>query len=147
MAQVTKLLSASSVSARPSASTTLEVATDTGPRNLPSLISPRNRTGKRIRYVILEYDPLIDSSDVGLHSWKTIALDIERNYAKFDAFLVLHGTDVGLLVFPRVDGKQRLIGLATYLKSHRRWRILRQRCRSCWRILGRASSSRVLKFL
>jgi hypothetical protein len=34
----------------------------TGPVYLPSLVTPRFAQGKRIRYAIYEYDPLIDSS-------------------------------------------------------------------------------------
>lgn len=35
----------------------------------------------------------LDSSDVGPNEWKEIALLIEKNYPKFDGFLILHGTD------------------------------------------------------
>lgn len=45
------------------------------------------------RYAILEYDVLIDSSEVELKDWIRIASDIELNYALYDAFIVLHGTD------------------------------------------------------
>lgn len=45
------------------------------------------------RYAILEYDPLIDSSEVELKDWIKIASDIELNYSAFDSFIILHGTD------------------------------------------------------
>lgn len=42
---------------------------------------------------VLEWDELIDSSDVGLSHWVHIATDIEKNYWVYDGFVVLHGTD------------------------------------------------------
>ncbi|KAJ3190223.1 hypothetical protein HDU85_000516 [Gaertneriomyces sp. JEL0708] len=59
----------------------------------PALITPPSLYGKRIRYSILEYDPLLDSSNMTMKDWTKIATDIEVNYALFDAFIVLHGTD------------------------------------------------------
>lgn len=61
---------------------------------LPSLITPKSsHNQQRIRYTVLEYDPLLDSSEMGLEDWTRMARDIELNYANFDAFVVLHGTD------------------------------------------------------
>ncbi|KIJ10500.1 hypothetical protein PAXINDRAFT_101996 [Paxillus involutus ATCC 200175] len=63
---------------------------------LPSLVTPRSVTpggGKRIRYAILEWDPLLDSSNMEINDWIRIATEIELNYPAFDAFVVLHGTD------------------------------------------------------
>ncbi|KAG0252526.1 hypothetical protein DFQ27_008018 [Actinomortierella ambigua] len=60
---------------------------------IPSLITPPSLYGKRIRYSILEYDPLLDSCNVTLNEWARIARDIEANYELYDAFIVLHGTD------------------------------------------------------
>ncbi|CAO3587890.1 unnamed protein product [Absidia cylindrospora] len=62
-------------------------------QQLPSLITPVSLYGKRIRYSILEYDPLLDSCNMTMEDWVRIAKDIEVNYAYFDAFIVLHGTD------------------------------------------------------
>lgn len=39
------------------------------------------------------FSPLIDSSDVDLNFWRTLATLIECNYQKYDGFVVLHGTD------------------------------------------------------
>ena len=47
----------------------------------------------RILYSILEYDPLLDSSNMGMEDWAKIGKDIETYYRQFNAFVVLHGTD------------------------------------------------------
>ncbi|KAG9318583.1 asparaginase-domain-containing protein [Chiua virens] len=65
---------------------------------LPSLVTPRSVApglmgGKRIRYAILEWDPLLDSSNIGIDDWIRVATEIELNYTDFDAFVILHGTD------------------------------------------------------
>ncbi|KAI8582726.1 hypothetical protein K450DRAFT_226616 [Umbelopsis ramanniana AG] len=60
---------------------------------LPSLITPVSLYGKRIRYSILEYEPLLDSCNMTMEDWIRIARDIECNYQNFDAFIILHGTD------------------------------------------------------
>ncbi|HUR83408.1 MAG TPA: asparaginase [Thermoanaerobaculia bacterium] len=43
--------------------------------------------------VIHEYDPLLDSSNMTPVEWMKIARDIAANYADYDGFVVLHGTD------------------------------------------------------
>ena len=55
--------------------------------------TPLTQFKRRIRYEILEWDPLLDSSNMGMEDWVHIARDIEEHYADFDAFVVLHGTD------------------------------------------------------
>ncbi|MDR0805806.1 MAG: asparaginase [Enterobacteriaceae bacterium] len=45
------------------------------------------------KFVIHEYQPLIDSSDMTPQDWQHIAEDIYRNYAFYDGFVILHGTD------------------------------------------------------
>ncbi|PWN44635.1 asparaginase-domain-containing protein [Ceraceosorus guamensis] len=60
---------------------------------LPTLITPRMADGRRVRYAVLEYDPLLDSSEMDLDDWLRLAKDIQLNYESFDAFVVLHGTD------------------------------------------------------
>lgn len=42
---------------------------------------------------IKEYDELIDSSCMGPEHWVLIATDIEENYARYDGFVVIMGTD------------------------------------------------------
>lgn len=44
-------------------------------------------------YDIHEYDPLLDSSNMGLNEWNQIAAHISQHYANYDGFVVLHGTD------------------------------------------------------
>lgn len=45
------------------------------------------------KYEVLEYDPLVDSSNMTPVIWRKIAADICDNYGRFDGFVVLHGTD------------------------------------------------------
>jgi L-asparaginase len=40
-----------------------------------------------------EYQPLLDSSDMGPRDWARLASDIRDNYYHFDGFVVLTGTD------------------------------------------------------
>src|SRR5205823_212744 len=40
-----------------------------------------------------EYRPLLDSANMTPREWVNIARDIARNYARYDGFVVLHGTD------------------------------------------------------
>lgn len=61
--------------------------------HLTCMISPASLYGKRTRFSILEYEPLLDSSNMTMSDWVKIATDIEINYQLFDAFLILHGTD------------------------------------------------------
>ncbi len=45
------------------------------------------------RFDLIEYDPLLDSSNISLEEWIKIARDIERRYKDYDGFVILHGTD------------------------------------------------------
>ncbi|HEX8171473.1 MAG TPA: asparaginase [Thermoanaerobaculia bacterium] len=44
-------------------------------------------------YTVHEYEPLLDSSNMTPDEWVKIARDVEANYARYDGFVVLHGTD------------------------------------------------------
>ncbi|WP_462323295.1 asparaginase [Desulfoplanes sp.] len=44
-------------------------------------------------YDIHEYDPLLDSSNMGPEHWALIARDILEHYDDYDGFIVLQGTD------------------------------------------------------
>lgn len=46
-----------------------------------------------VRYVVLEFEELLDSSSIDSKGWMQIAETIYRNYTLFDGFVVLHGTD------------------------------------------------------
>ncbi|KAI5803486.1 asparaginase-domain-containing protein [Peziza echinospora] len=61
--------------------------------HIPSLRTPLSAYGKHVRFCVLEFDPLLDSSSINAKGWGEIARAIERNYQLFDAFIVLHGTD------------------------------------------------------
>ncbi|KAH8827057.1 L-asparaginase [Flagelloscypha sp. PMI_526] len=89
------------------------ISEDVYEAQLPSLVTPKSSVAgsqsKSIRYAILEWHPLLDSSNIDIkgmfncnifcnnpHSsidWVRIATEIELNYSLFDAFVVLHGTD------------------------------------------------------
>ncbi|KAF8891218.1 L-asparaginase [Infundibulicybe gibba] len=77
--------------------TCVQVSNNVYEAHLPSLVTPRSAvpgdTGSRsIRYAVLEWNPLLDSSNMDIQDWIRIATEIELNYT-FDAFVVLHGTD------------------------------------------------------
>lgn len=44
-------------------------------------------------YDLIEYEPLIDSSNINLNDWNKIAQDIQEHYDNYDGFIILHGTD------------------------------------------------------
>ncbi|KAJ8079102.1 hypothetical protein PM082_013389 [Marasmius tenuissimus] len=78
--------------------TSVEVAPGIYEANIPSLVTPRSAVpgtsgSKCIRYAVLEWETLLDSSNVQIEDWIRIATEIELNYATFDAFVILHGTD------------------------------------------------------
>lgn len=59
----------------------------------PLYTTPPSWVGRRVHYDIIEYDPLLDSSNMGMEDWARIAKDVESHYDAYDGFLVLHGTD------------------------------------------------------
>ncbi|KAK1069692.1 hypothetical protein LTR33_010843 [Friedmanniomyces endolithicus] len=72
----------------------LEVCTETGASvSLRSLRTPVSRYQRHIRYAVLEFEQLLDSSSIDAQGWSQIARAIANNYAAFNAFVVLHGTD------------------------------------------------------
>lgn len=42
---------------------------------------------------LLEFDPLLDSSDIAVREWNKLGRAIAERYSDFDGFVVLHGTD------------------------------------------------------
>lgn len=57
-------------------------------RNIPAL-SHKDMP----EYVIQEYEPLLDSSNMTVTEWNQIAVHIAEAYERFDGFVVFHGTD------------------------------------------------------
>uniref|UniRef100_A0A671UYF4 asparaginase n=1 Tax=Sparus aurata TaxID=8175 RepID=A0A671UYF4_SPAAU len=57
------------------------------------LSSRLSKDNKRIIYTVIEYNPLLDSSNMTTEDWGRIGKDIEKNYENFDGFVILHGTD------------------------------------------------------
>ncbi|XP_008330661.1 60 kDa lysophospholipase isoform X1 [Cynoglossus semilaevis] len=52
-----------------------------------------SKGNKRVVYTVLEYSPLLDSSNMTTDDWGRIGKDIENNYQNYDGFVILHGTD------------------------------------------------------
>jgi lysophospholipase len=73
----------------------LEIVTDDkGTRKaVQSLRTPVSTYDRRVRYCVLEFEKLLDSSSIDAAGWDQIARTIQRNYQLFDGFVVLHGTD------------------------------------------------------
>ena len=74
----------------------LGFSSENGPietRSVPVLTTPLSLYDKRIRYSVLEYTPLLDSANMDISHWVKIATDIELNYSRYDAFVIVHGTD------------------------------------------------------
>lgn len=44
-------------------------------------------------YDFIEYDPLLDSSNITIENWNRIGRDIRDRYYDYDGFVVMHGTD------------------------------------------------------
>ena len=42
---------------------------------------------------LVEFDPLLDSSDISVDEWNVIGSAIAARYDKYDGFVILHGTD------------------------------------------------------
>ncbi|KAI9841142.1 MAG: hypothetical protein M1837_000986 [Sclerophora amabilis] len=66
---------------------------DADRRSLRSLRTPISIYERHVRYVVLEFEELLDSSSIDAKGWTEIARAIHRNYQLFDAFVILHGTD------------------------------------------------------
>ncbi|KZM28715.1 uncharacterized protein EKO05_0009901 [Ascochyta rabiei] len=73
----------------------LEIVTDDkGTRKaVQSLRTPVSTYERRVRYCVLEFEKLLDSSSINAQDWDQIARTVQRNYQLFDGFVILHGTD------------------------------------------------------
>uniref|UniRef100_A0A8C5CUG9 asparaginase n=1 Tax=Gadus morhua TaxID=8049 RepID=A0A8C5CUG9_GADMO len=58
-----------------------------------TLVLSYSKNDQRVVYTLLEYDPLLDSSNMTTKDWEKIGKDIEKNYERYDGFVILHGTD------------------------------------------------------
>ena len=58
-----------------------------------SLRTPVSTYQKYVRYAVLEYEQLLDSSSFNADGWTETAKTVDCNYKLFDAFFVLHGID------------------------------------------------------
>lgn len=65
----------------------------TGEVELDAYYLPPSAYGDHIKYAILEYETLLDSSSIQFQDWIKIASTVQRNYRLFDGFVILHGTD------------------------------------------------------
>lgn len=63
------------------------------PVTTPSLRTPPSAHNRHILYTVHEFHPLLDSSSIASPGWTSIATCLQHNYAHYDAFVVLHGTD------------------------------------------------------
>ncbi|KAM3716866.1 L-asparaginase [Dirofilaria immitis] len=59
----------------------------------PYCLPPLQHSKKRVVYWMIEYDPLLDSSDMTFDDWIHIGKDIQRAYDQYVGFVILHGTD------------------------------------------------------
>ncbi|GAB7346784.1 hypothetical protein MBLNU459_g1884t1 [Dothideomycetes sp. NU459] len=73
----------------------LEIVTDDqgSRKGVQSLRTPLSTYSRRVRYSVLEFEDLLDSSSIDAAGWDHIARVIYRNYQLYDGFVVLHGTD------------------------------------------------------
>ncbi|XP_041069888.1 60 kDa lysophospholipase-like isoform X2 [Carcharodon carcharias] len=58
-----------------------------------TLVLPLSKLNKRVIYTIIEYSPLLDSCNMTTDEWIKIAIDIKKNYKRYNGFVILHGTD------------------------------------------------------
>lgn len=54
---------------------------------------PELQDGEICLWDIFDMDPLLDSSNMMVDDWNKIGEIIDRNYALYDGFVILHGTD------------------------------------------------------
>ncbi|KAL7797499.1 asparaginase domain-containing protein [Trichoderma ceciliae] len=60
---------------------------------LDSLRTPPTAYQRHIRYTVMEFTPLLDSSNISATDWANMATAVKENYHLFDGFVILHGTD------------------------------------------------------
>lgn len=70
--------------------------TTEGLKPVPGLLKSQLSTldpAEDIEFNLIEYEELIDSSDVRLEHWQRMITEIADNYDKYDGFIIIHGTD------------------------------------------------------
>lgn len=55
--------------------------------------TPNLGNNKRVYYKVLQYQDLIDSSDMNFEKYQQMAKTVEDNYDLYDSFILIHGTD------------------------------------------------------
>ena len=72
---------------------------------------PELQTYDDIEVELLEFKPLLDSSDINPDNWRKIAHAVYDNYNAYDGFVILHGTDTmsfsGSALSFMLDGLQK----------------------------------------
>ena len=71
----------------------IDIVGNAGRETVRSLRTPISNYDKHVRYAVLEFEHLLDSSSIEAEGWSLIAESIYRNYQFFDGFVILHGTD------------------------------------------------------
>jgi 60kDa lysophospholipase len=59
----------------------------------PRFATPKYRSGRRVRYDVVQLDPLLDSANLDLSHWARFATELGSHMSTYDGFVVLHGTD------------------------------------------------------
>ncbi|KAF5599815.1 lysophospholipase [Fusarium pseudoanthophilum] len=72
---------------------TLPAVRDGEKIQIDSLRTPATAYNRHVRYGIIEFNPLLDSSSISAHDWDAMASCVQENYHLFDGFVILHGTD------------------------------------------------------
>lgn len=60
---------------------------------LTEMLKNDNEFNRVCNWDIIEFSPLLDSSNIGVEQWNQIAGEIYRLYDKYTGFVIIHGTD------------------------------------------------------
>jgi lysophospholipase len=71
----------------------LEAFLEGQPLSIDSLRTPPTAYHRHIRYGLVEFNPLLDSSSISASGWAAMARAVRDNYHLYDGFVILHGTD------------------------------------------------------
>ncbi|XP_015976983.2 60 kDa lysophospholipase isoform X2 [Rousettus aegyptiacus] len=97
-------------------------------RGLPgdTLVLPPASANQRVIYTVLEWEPLLDSSDMTITKWVQIAQTIETHYEQYHGFVILHGTDTmafaaSVLAFALENLQKTVILTGSQVPIHALW--------------------------